>query len=101
MAAVPVRAATQATKMTRRRDTVNPLARNGTAAPDVTSRYGGAKPMTPVDSVNAQVASCRRAQVGWTARPIRERLRFVRALRHSLVDAAAELTSAIHRELGR
>jgi acyl-CoA reductase-like NAD-dependent aldehyde dehydrogenase len=57
--------------------------------------------MSPVETVNAQVAPCRRAQVAWAARPIRERLRFVRTLRHSLVDAADELTAAIHRELGR
>src|SRR5262249_11555802 len=31
----------------------------------------------------------------------RERLRLVRTLRHSLVDAADELTAAIHGELGR
>ncbi|HTK75653.1 MAG TPA: aldehyde dehydrogenase family protein [Gemmataceae bacterium] len=57
--------------------------------------------MSPVETVNAQVAPCRRAQVAWAARPIRERLRFVRTLRHSLVDDADELTAAIHRELGR
>jgi aldehyde dehydrogenase (NAD+) len=57
--------------------------------------------MTPTESVSAQVAACRRAQVAWAARPVRDRLRLVRALRHSLVDAADELTSAIQRELGR
>ena len=57
--------------------------------------------MTPRESVSAQVASCRRAQAAWAERPIGERLRVVRALRHSLVDAADELTAAIHRELGR
>src|SRR5438874_12485757 len=57
--------------------------------------------MTPRESVSAQVASCRRAQAAWAERPIGERLRVVRALRHSLVDAADELAGAIHRELGR
>jgi acyl-CoA reductase-like NAD-dependent aldehyde dehydrogenase len=57
--------------------------------------------MTPPEMVNAQVASCRRAQPEWAARPVRERLRLVNALRHLLVDAADELAGAIHRELGR
>ena len=57
--------------------------------------------MTPLETVSAQVASCRRAQLAWATRPIRDRLRLVRSLRHSLVDAADELTAAIHSELGR
>lgn len=57
--------------------------------------------MTPNESVNAQVAACRRAQRIWQARPVRERLRLIRELRHSLVEAADEVAAAIQSELGR
>src|SRR5439155_5616074 len=91
----------QTTKMRFRNDTAGPLAENWTADPDVTSPPGGGKPMTTAESVGERVAVCRRAQAAWSARPVRERLRLVRTLRHSLVDAADELAGAIHRELGR
>jgi acyl-CoA reductase-like NAD-dependent aldehyde dehydrogenase len=57
--------------------------------------------MTPTETVSAQVAACHRAQTAWAARPVGERLRVVRVLRHSLVDAADDLTEAIQRELAR
>jgi aldehyde dehydrogenase (NAD+) len=59
-------------------------------------------PSTPApESVAAQVAACRQAQADWAARPVRDRLRPVRALRPLLVEAAGELTAAVHRDLGR
>src|SRR5439155_12406193 len=48
-----------------------------------------------------QVAACRRAQQDWSRRPVRERLRPVRAFRHLLVEACDELGDAVQGEVGR
>src|SRR5947209_4775216 len=81
-------ASNPAAKMRRRRDTVDPPGRNRTADPNVTSPPGGGKHMTSAESVTAQVSTCHQAQRTWAARPLRDRLRPVRALRHLLVEAA-------------
>ncbi len=46
-------------------------------------------------------AACRRAQQGWAALPVRERLRPIRAFRHLFVEAADELCATVYRDLGR
>ena len=49
----------------------------------------------------AEVAACRAAQRTWAGLPVRERLRPVRALRHLLVERAADLFAAVEADIGR
>src|SRR6516164_2374632 len=57
--------------------------------------------MTNTADLSPQVTTVRRAQQDWARRPIRDRLRPVRAFRHLLADSADELCAAVHAELGR
>src|SRR5262245_27244260 len=56
---------------------------------------------TSTSPLAAEVAPCRAAQQDWARRPVRQRLRVVRAVRQSLVGAADELCAAVRQELGR
>jgi acyl-CoA reductase-like NAD-dependent aldehyde dehydrogenase len=47
------------------------------------------------------VRRCRAAQADWAARPVRERLRPVAALRDLLVSECDRLTAAVDRDIGR
>jgi acyl-CoA reductase-like NAD-dependent aldehyde dehydrogenase len=48
-----------------------------------------------------EVARARKAQRDWAGRPVRQRLRPVRALRHLLAEEADALCAATRRDLGR
>lgn len=48
-----------------------------------------------------EVQRCRAAQLDWARRSIRERQRPLRVFRHSLVDAADELTAAVEKDVDR
>ncbi|HEY1377980.1 MAG TPA: aldehyde dehydrogenase family protein [Gemmataceae bacterium] len=56
---------------------------------------------TSTPDLSPHVAACRAAQQEWARRPVRERLRPVRAFRHLLAEVADELCAAVERELGR
>ena len=49
----------------------------------------------------AESARCRAAQTAWSRLAVRDRLRFVRAARHLLVDRVGGLTAAAHADVGR
>ncbi|MFO0848949.1 MAG: aldehyde dehydrogenase family protein [Gemmataceae bacterium] len=49
----------------------------------------------------AEVARCRAAQQAWAARPVRDRLRPVRELRHLLVERADALVAAVQADVRR
>ncbi|HEX4590449.1 MAG TPA: aldehyde dehydrogenase family protein, partial [Gemmataceae bacterium] len=51
--------------------------------------------------LSQQIAAARRAQADWVRRPIRERLRPVRAFRHLLAESSDAFCAAVHAELGR
>jgi acyl-CoA reductase-like NAD-dependent aldehyde dehydrogenase len=51
--------------------------------------------------LSSQVAAARRAQADWTGRPVRERLRPVRAFRHLFADMADDLCAAVGAEIGK
>jgi acyl-CoA reductase-like NAD-dependent aldehyde dehydrogenase len=48
-----------------------------------------------------ETARCRVAQADWFHRPVRDRLRLVRELRHLLVEEADTLTAAVEADVGR
>jgi acyl-CoA reductase-like NAD-dependent aldehyde dehydrogenase len=57
--------------------------------------------MDSTANLSFQVAVLRQAQHDWAHRPVRDRLRPVRAFRHLLAEAADDLCAAVHAELGR
>ena len=48
-----------------------------------------------------EAARCRAAQADWSMTSVRDRLRFVRELRHLLVEHADALTAAVEADVGR
>jgi acyl-CoA reductase-like NAD-dependent aldehyde dehydrogenase len=57
--------------------------------------------MNSIPDLSPQIAAARRAQIDWSRRSVRERLRPVRAFRHLLADKADELCAAVNAEIGR
>ena len=49
----------------------------------------------------AELETCRAAQQPWAARSIRDRLRFVRELRHLIVERTDDLFAAVATDIGR
>lgn len=54
-----------------------------------------------MSSFTLETAACRVAQQAWAERPIRDRLRPVRELRHLLVHRTADLCDAVQADIGR
>lgn len=57
--------------------------------------------MEPTTPFAAEVAACRAAQAAWSRRPVRDRLRPVRELRHLLVERTDDIAAAIAADIGR
>lgn len=56
---------------------------------------------TPPGTVAERVAVARRAQREWASRPLRERVRRLRQVRHALLRSAEELATLLEEENGR
>ena len=56
---------------------------------------------TPARSLDQITQQCRKEQRAWMQRPVRQRLRPVRVLRHLLADEGQRLCQAVARDLGK